>query len=384
MLVCDFPVKMELADGDKFIAPSNTGLQTALRTGKVNNWSAVVEDGYQGIKGSDLFSTYLDYRGVQEGNFDYSKEIKKRKDLFIADDCFFDVDEPNSRYFKIEHQKDCYVSSGLWFEIQSLLEEIEKVKPKLIIVTGKWSLFFLTGCVTLTQNQGNYKDKKPLGCLVRYRSSLMQVNSCFEITTSHILLPIYHTQNAMGMPDKIPMMTLDLQKAGWIYHNILDQGVEYYTQPVEDFTITLDKGEILKYLDTMLARLDKEPRKVSADIETKYSALIDCIGITDSLNTGICIPFAGETNPNLWSLEDEIEITLKLFEVLQHKNCQIIGQNFFYDSNFISEQYLIDVYAEHDSMVLHHLLYNYLPKDLSFLSSIYAEKYTQWKDMQKH
>ncbi|MFA5670277.1 MAG: hypothetical protein WC967_13625 [Balneolaceae bacterium] len=399
LLLNDQPFKNEVQDGEKFSSAANTGLLTALRTGKCNNYSGITPEGYKGIISTDIYQTYLDYEPFSDGNFDYTREIKKRKDLRLVqygdgegESCLVDKDYEfvigedilPHEYHKLEHQKDVYISGRLHKELQGLVEEIRTVKPKLIIVTGKWSLFFLTGCTSLTANQGNYKDKKPLGGLNKYRSSLMAVHSCFGIKEPHVLLPIWHTVNAMGMPDKVSVMNLDLQKAGWIYHIIKEHGVEYYAQSLENFTISIEKEVILGYLDKLHKRLDEGKRRVSVDIETKFSAMIDCIGITDIVNEGICIPFAGEKQPNIFSLEDEVEITVKMFEILQHPNCEIVAQNWFYDSSFISDQYCVNLYSTHDSMLLHHLLYNYLPKDLSFLASIYAERYTQWKQMQVH
>ena len=110
--------------------------------------------------------------------------------------------------------------------------------------------------------------------------------------------------------------------------------------------------------------------------------MIDCIGFAYENTNGICIPFATLSNPNFWSLEEELSIYVEMSKVIKHRNIQITGQNFSYDSAFIRKFWLIECNAEVDTMILHHALYNNMQKDLAFLASIYCENYTYWKDMQ--
>lgn len=368
-LINDIPVQTEIKSGDKFTAISNMSLLTSLRTGKINNYSKEITDSsYKGIKSSDIFTTYLSYDYFEEGSFDFKNEIVKGKDRIEG-----------REYFKLEHQKDVWVMDTLWKQFQALLSEIEKVKPKLIIVTGKWALFFLTGCTSLTTNQGNYKDKKLLGGLNKFRSSVLQPHECFGIKDT-VLVPIWHTLHAMAMPDKLVVMQLDIEKLGWMYHNILDKGVEYYIRPDKDYILGTTLSAVELYLCDLLNKLDKKPIKVSIDIETMYHSTIDCIGIAYEVNKGICIPFASRSNPNLWSIKDEVEVISLIREVMLHPNCQHVGQNYSYDCQYFHKLWNIDVQATTDTMVLHHVLFNYLPKDLAFLASLYCETYTYWKD----
>lgn len=369
MVINDIPVQTEIKSGDKFTAISNMSLLTSLRTGKINNYSKEITDSsYKGIKSSDIFTTYLSYDYFEEGSFDFKNEIVKGKDRIEG-----------REYFKLEHQKDVWVMDTLWKQFQALLSEIEKVKPKLIIVTGKWALFFLTGCTSLTTNQGNYKDKKLLGGLNKFRSSVLQPHECFGIKDT-ILVPIWHTLHAMAMPDKLVVMQLDIEKLGWMYHNILDKGVEYYIRPDKEYIAGVDKRAINMFLSNLILKLAHRPTKVSIDIETMFHSTIDCIGIAYETNKGICIPFASRGNPNLWSIEEEVSILSSIRFIMLHPNCQHVGQNYSYDCQYFHKLWNIDVQATTDTMVLHHVLFNYLPKDLAFLASLYCETYTYWKD----
>jgi DNA polymerase I-like protein with 3'-5' exonuclease and polymerase domains len=345
------------------------GLLTSLRTGKVNNYSGKpVDKGYKGIIGTDIFTTYLDYEGAGEGNFDYIQELCKGKDR-----------KEDKTYYQLPNQKDVWVEARLWGEFQKLLEEIKLVNPTLIIVTGKWSLFFLTGCVSLINNTGNYKDKKPLGCLNKFRSSILQASEGYNLS-KHILIPIFHTVHAITMPDKLTTMELDIQKLGWMYNVIKDKGVEYYIRPEKRFDLAITKDIAIRYLNALLHRLADEPIKLSIDIETMFHSTIDCIGIAASIDYGLCIPFAHKGNANYWSIEDETDILVKLREVMLHPNTIHVGQNYSYDCQYFWKLWGLHIIPNEDTMVLHHILYNYLPKNLAFLASCYAEFYTYWKD----
>jgi len=369
MVINDIPVQTEIKSGDKFSATSNVSLLTSLRTGKINNWSKEVTDNtYKGIKSTDIFTTYLSYNYFEEGSYDFRLEIVKGKDKVEG-----------REYFKLEHQKDVWVMASLWKQFQALLTEIEKVQPKLIIVTGKWTLFFLTGCTSLITNQGNHKDKKILGGLSKFRSSVLQLHECFGIKDV-VLVPVWHTVHAMSMPDKLVVMQLDIEKLGWMYHIILDKGVGYYIRPAKEYVLGTTLVILGTFLHELLRKLNERPIKVSIDIETMYHSTIDCIGIAYEVDRGICIPFASRANPNLWTIEEEVEIIALIREVMLHPNCQHVGQNYSYDCQYFHKLWNIDVQATTDTMVLHHVLFNYLPKDLAFLASLYCEAYTYWKD----
>jgi hypothetical protein len=372
-LINDIPVKSEIDSGEKFTAVSNMSLLTSLRTGKVNNWSKEQTDpDYKGIRPSDIFTTYLSYEYFEEGSFDFRNEVCKAKDR---------IDD--YEYFQLEHQKDVWVAQPLWNQFQALLKEIELVKPQLIIVTGKWALFFLTGCTSLITNQGNYKDKKPLGGLNKFRSSILKPHSCFNIEDT-IIVPIYHTIHAMAMPDKQVVMQLDMEKLGWMYNVILDKGVSFFSIPDRKVIYGTSLAKVVTYLTTLLDKLDNETIKIACDIETKFSAMIDCIGFSYKISEAICIPFAAENNPNFWEEEEEIEIMVLIKRLIEHPNALFVLQNGSYDAQYMYKMWGIKLYVSDDTMIKHHVLFNYLPKSLDFLASLYCTHYSYWKNMQTH
>lgn len=388
MLINDVPVKGELAPrtkedtyGDKFSAISNLGMLTAFRKGALDVYSKQTE--LPGITQKDIFTTYLDYsyygEDEVEKNFDFCKEFRKRKELDPVENEVYLKDIEGNLFYKLEHQKDVYIASRLWEQLQALLEEIRIVQPKFIITTGKWGLFFLTGCSTLTSNQGKPGEPKPLGALSKFRSSILPIHETFGTFHEHVLIPIYHTINAMTMPDKAYIMDLDIQKVCWMYQQSKSLGIGYYIRPDKEYIIGNTKEKALSYLNELLNKFKLAPTLVSIDIETFFMSTIDCIGFAYESNRGCCIPFASKDKASLWSIEDEVEVVTKIREVLTHPNCLHVGQNYQYDCQYFYKLWNIDVRPTHDTMVLHHLLHNKLPKDLAFLASLYCEVYSYWK-----
>jgi len=389
-IVNDVPVKVEITNGDKFSAISNLNMLTAFRKGGLDIYSETKPE--YNITSKDIWTTYLDYtyyaEGIVDSNFDFNKEFKKRKDLKEVDGELFwdkpivsgDLEQQTIRFHKLEHQKDVYIADRLYNELQALLTEIESVKPKLIIVTGKWSLFLLTGCTSLVQNMGTIKDKKPFGGLARFRASILQIHEVFNLSTKCILMPIYHTVNAISMPDKQFIMDMDIQKVCYTYGMIKSHGVNYFIRNSREYITGTELTSIIEYLEELLQKLDLAPLTVSIDIETMFWSVIDCIGIAHEIDRGLCIPFSSKNKSSIWTIEEESILLDYLRRILLHKNIRIIGQNFSYDAQYFNKLLGIRVDAQDDTMVLAHVLRNYLPKDLGFLASLYCDKYSYWKE----
>lgn len=383
LIINDVPVKTELKQDKVFSSESNLNLLTAFRTGRVNPFTKATVSNFKGVNPLFIHTTYIDmdYFGAEsvENNFDFCKEIKKKSELTSIEEGF--IDEDGIPYYKLEHQKDCYLSERLHNSLMDLLEEIRQVNPTTIVVTGKWGLFFLAGCTTLAKTAGNPRDRKPFGGLATYRGSILKIHECFgEFEKEPMLFPMYHTIHQISMPDKVPIMEIDIQKICYRHHKALELGTSYFFKPKKEYVICDTKEKAITELENLLILLNEKEIKLSIDIETIFKSVIDCIGIASSKDRGICIPFAHAGNANFWSLEDEIEIMILLREVLTHKNALQIGQNYSYDCQYYYSHWGIIAKAHDDTMNLNHIIFNYLPKNLAFLASIYCEFYTYWKD----
>lgn len=390
MVINDYPNKNEIDRGESWSSYSNLSLLTALSTGRVHSKDkSLALSGFKGIKGSDMYTTYLDFGNGSENTFDYIDDFRKHKELVLLNDKLYPAEYtldhvdvyPDNYFVPNPLQKDSYVHQRLWQNVLDLMEEIQLVQPKIIIVTGKWGLYFLTGVTTLAQNLPTPKDKKPLGGLLKWRASSLQLHALFNLPEI-IVFPMYHTLNSVMMPDKIRVIELDLQKVAWMYQRVVvnDEGTSIYLKPDKRYHYSFSFEDNISYLNQLKELLDSKPYLVGVDIETMHNSVIDCIGFTLNIDEGFCVPFCTAKEVNLWSEDEEAELLFMMQEILTHPNMRIMGQNFSYDSQYLFHFWLIVCKATHDTMILHHVLFNYMSKNLSFLASLYCDSYKYWKD----
>ena len=362
MLIQDYPILSEIDIDEPYSAASNLSFLSSLY--KV------------GIKQSDIELTYLSYSRPTKENFDWKNFFKKHKQL--SD---FEIE---NQYTRLKHQKDLFVDNELWQNFQSLLDEIKLVKPKLIIITGKWSLFLLTGLISYIDTQSRANAQKPLGGITKYRASIMNIWKGFHLEPS-IVIPVYPGVVKQRDPSKVPIMTWDFKKLGDVFESVVvkQEPLIKWTKPQRE-AIICDSLEVTIYwLTLLLIQLELAPLKVSIDIETKMGT-IDCIGFSWCKHFGVCVPFLTELTSSCWTFDEELEITLLINKILEHKNLQVVGQNFSYDSAWFSKYNLINLNPTLDTMILNHVLYNYMQKDLGFLASVYCNTFIYWKGMQEH
>jgi DNA polymerase I-like protein with 3'-5' exonuclease and polymerase domains len=120
------------------------------------------------------------------------------------------------------------------------------------------------------------------------------------------------------------------------------------------------------------------------DIETRWSASIDCIGFAYESVSGICVPFSTLGSASFWSEDEELVIYRLMTQALSNKNCKVVAQNGSYDAAFLYKYWLVGLPIAFDTMIAHHVLYNNMQKDLAFLASIYCETFKYWKSDQQH
>lgn len=146
-----------------------------------------------------------------------------------------------------------------------------------------------------------------------------------------------------------------------------------------DWHFTLQAGlhVYTEMLNGLYARLQAGPLRLGVDIETIRHE-IACIGIAWSPLEALCIPI--RTSFEYWSVEEELLLISLVRQVLEHPNARIVGQNFHYDSQYLSLKWGIAPRCTDDTMVAQHLLFLGMPKTLYFIASLYCDFYQYWKD----
>ena len=95
----------------------------------------------------------------------------------------------------------------------------------------------------------------------------MEVHPCWGEFDA-ILVPIYHTVNSSGMPDKIPIMEIDIQKLAYRHGKIKEFGTKYFLEPPKEYILGTEKDVVLSYLQKIKETLDEGPRHLLVDIVT--------------------------------------------------------------------------------------------------------------------
>jgi len=356
--------------------------------------------------------TYLSTTRPEKGDTDFLHSVVSKKGI---------PEGKLEEYKQCEWLKDVWVTTTVYQNILETIHQIQKVQPKLIICGGKWSMLFLgtfadnltMQLATIAGTKTTIKKQMFFGALNTYRASKLTVHSYFNlypIVLIPILTPSYH----WVVRDKAEIIRKDYAKAAFFYRR-LKEGVD-----VKEFlksdrfnAIAYSKEKALAYLRELLYQLETTPTKVVFDVETRQQG-IDCIGICYNPNYSMTIPFTefyyteaivGECAwvsrtvngkktevfeevsegtrltkyKHYWDIDSEVEITDLLQKVMLHPNCLHVGQNYLYDCQFYYRELKLSINAVYDTMIRHHVLYNYMQKDLALLASMYCSDYVYWK-----
>lgn len=360
MLILDYPVQNEIDRDLAYSSASSLDMLGMLAR--------------SGLRQQDMAMTYLSYERPGKENFDWSNSFVKFKQT---------VDSPIA-YSEVPYIKDCFMEESLYEDFQGLVKEIQEVKPKLILVAGKWSFMLLTGLFTLAKTKGTAKDRKPLGGLATYRASICKAEPSLELPET-IIYPVYPSLVKYRMPELTPIIQWDYRKAGEIFKK-LDSGekkVNDYLTLTFDCILGTSTDVVSSYLTGLEALLEEKEVPVSVDIETRHYT-IDCFSICYEDGRAICIPFSTLDSPSFWPEDEELELILRLSKIFKHPNFKLEGQNFSYDAQYFWKYWLLHLETDFDTMIGNHILYNNQRKSLDMLASVYCEEYQFWKDMQNH
>lgn len=256
--------------------------------------------------------------------------------------------------------------------IQLLIKALPNLK--LIIGLGNLPLWMLTDVGTISTFQG-YKIP---GGVSKWRGSQLYHQAADSRRIPY--LPIIHPTTILkDWSSRFPTVH-DLKARAVRYLNATaswerDKTVYFPSPSFEEAQMVLHRWEAKLSLP--------EGLDLCADIETWRRSYIACIGLADA-GLAICIPFFYFSPEgkilDYWTEEQEIELWLRIRTILSHPRCRVIGQNFIYDTQFLSRHYFITPNLAMDTMLAHHLLWPGTPKGLDYLASLYCSHYIYWKD----
>jgi uracil-DNA glycosylase family 4 len=251
-------------------------------------------------------------------------------------------------------------TSDLLESIRLLSQEIEAVRPRVIIALGEVALWALTGKRSITKQRASHLPLQ-------------------EGMTTHqaTVIPTYSPGSIMRMWGNRMIAVQDIRRA----KRVLDAGED--VPPTYNFTIRPGFAEAMRVVEMLTRKVHEGAFQISVDIETRHRH-IACVGLAWSKVDAICIPLMDTHKPaGYWDAEEELALIRAISFLLTHPNARIIGQNFLYDDQYFARYWGIAPIPEIDTMIAQGVLFPGIPKGLDFLSSLYCEHHVYWKDESK-
>src|SRR5262249_13869439 len=129
--------------------------------------------------------------------------------------------------------------------------------------------------------------------------------------------------------------------------------------PAYNFNIRPSYETTIAWLRACLARANL---RLAVDLETR-AGHIACIGLAASPLDAISIPLLSTEKPGgYFSLEEELVVRRHLNLLFSSSSCQIVGQNFNYDRQYLDRFLFAKPRIHLDTMVAHHLLWPGTPR----------------------
>lgn len=129
--------------------------------------------------------------------------------------------------------------------------------------------------------------------------------------------------------------------------------------------------------------LANPPTLLAPDIET-LNGQIRCIGFAWSRSDALVVPFIKSLDGTHYWFDEQDELRAwACVRALLESAIPKVGQNFLFDLQYLTRAGISPRNCQHDTMLLHHVLYPELPKGLGFLSSVYCNEFA-YKLLRKH
>ena len=252
--------------------------------------------------------------------------------------------------------RDRWVQAPVLNGVEMLQKEIDLCKPKVILALGNVALWALTG-------KWGIKS---------WRGSVLKQD--LASTVSPVVIPAYHPAAILREWSNRACTVHDLRRAAAHLSENPPKAPQY------NFLVRPSFDTASRTLSNLLSIADNGTIKLSVDIETRKGH-IACIGLAWTKTDAICIPLmCVERAEGYWSLEEEAALVVLLRRLLQHRNVDIVGQNFLYDAQYLYRHWFVVPAFRRDTMLSHHALFPGTPKGLDYLSSIYCGYHVYWKD----
>jgi uracil-DNA glycosylase len=260
---------------------------------------------------------------------------------------------------QLRNENPRYVKNEYLPHLSRLQREIEASPRNLVVLLGSTACWSMVGSCAIGKLRGAIAGSSETAP-TRLRGLKV--------------LPTYHPAAIFRNWGYRPIILADLLKA----HR--ERQFAFITRPQRRIIINPTLMEIsLWFWET----LGQPAKFLAPDIET-HKGQIRAIGFARSRDEVLVIPFISSlSGQNYWPTHDDEMMAWAYVQALLDSPIPKIFQNGMFDMQYLTRMGLYVRNALHDTMLLHHVLFPELPKDLGFLGSIYTNE-PAWKMMRKH
>jgi len=252
-----------------------------------------------------------------------------------------------------------YLLPQVYDAFQELYQLIDVSKPVVVLAGGPLVFLALGGELSYSKWRGSCLDfTTPSGTYVK-------------------VIPTFSLEALRMQYHQRPIFLHDIRRA------VKESATRTYPKREYNF-ITRPCYEVARTtLSDILAKIEACEDALfplSVDLETR-AGHIACVGLAWTTLDAICIPLmCVERADGYWELDEEHELVWLLYQIMHHPKTLVVGQNFSYDIQYTSRYLLCYVRNIFDTMIAQHTLFPTMEKSLAFMSSIYTERPSYWKD----
>lgn len=207
------------------------------------------------------------------------------------------------------------------------------------------------------------------GGITKARGSVYEIEISGE---SCAVVPSFHPSYILrGQSKEEVTLINDLAKADSIVRN-------GWTRPREDFNVNPTLGDVRRFV----AKAQEADSVLGLDIETTSldpaTGEILCVGLADSSEHALVIPFYSKGLAPYWSKGDLKKVRGLLTSLLSSN--RVVIQNALFDARYLEVHGFPVRHIEHDILLIHHAVHPELPHNLGYIVSVYGQT-PFWKDV---
>lgn len=246
-----------------------------------------------------------------------------------------------------------YIRPEYLVELARLKEELETVRPNLIVAMGgtaTWAILQMPG-------------------IGKIRGAIAEA----VLVKGVKVLPTFHPSYLFKVFADRPIVVADLMKA--------KREAEFpEIRRPQRFVLF---NPALSDIATWIKEQSPYAKHMAVDIET-YAGQIKMIGFAPSRRHTLVIPFVdfGRVGRNYWATIEEELLAWNYVQILLDLPCEKIFQNGLFDLQYLCRAGLTVRNCAQDTMLMHHAIYSETRKSLGFLGSLYTDE-PAWKLMRE-